>query len=98
MIRILALLAPLAIIASCAECTDTDPTQDESSVTEVCQVVTEAALAEMSVDGIWGLGVKRLHWDPTGPPNDAAKTEIIQWFLTDEGIKDIADDGILFDR
>ncbi len=96
--HVVALLTALTL-GSCCSCSDDDADQgrEESSTIDASMDITGEALAKMSVDAIWELGVARFHWDSTGPPEDASKAEVIEWFLTDEEIKDM-EDAVYIDR
>ena len=84
----------LLSIVACS--TDEEPPATGAELTvgrEIPEVVTAEALESMTMEQIWKLGVRHLHWDPIGPPEGVPKATLVEWYLEDEEIKDIKDVG-----
>jgi len=76
-------------VVACSTEEEPPPTRSDPTVgREIREEVTSEALESMTLEQIFQLGVRRLHWDPDGPPEGVPKAKLIEWYLEDEEIKD----------
>ena len=69
----------------------TPSTTDRAALSTTDAGVDAGLLLPASREEIWRLGVERFGWRGDGPPADASKEELIEFFRTDARIEDYVD-------